>query len=664
VAGKKAALMASERLAARAASRAATVAGTKLATAAATSAVAGPFAPFVFIAELSFVGLSMGLDIGDAGGYMDMRTNNIYVDMKKDFDKKFNETILDTELDDVDENGNPIKVKLTEKDIPIIIGPPIPTKTDQEFEKYIDDGFQILVDNKDPILKPMHDKMIEDLHKGVITEKDLYRKDVEMHYRSYLDMKTVYEKIQNNYCVINNGKIILRNGFYQCSYKDKSSCENSYKWPLEQEENEEIPSGSYAEYKSNLLNGICILANPNLRSVCELHNLNYDTETGLCKVTRDYCLTKGAEWKDDDCHISTDQDIAEMIFGTTIIRGLKQVFDPDQYESCKEGEKDDGGYFCHSYGCGYGYEKWGELCYPKCKDGLEPNGCCLCGPKSHGVPAATKRDICPPGSYLSGGPAFDFVGVCRMNCPSDTDDVAAICYHRCKPGETDVFPALCREPCAEGYHEVLGVCWRNDGLKGVGWGTPAALQDCAPGQRDDGTSCWEDWCTGGYWNYTGGCGTELVKCWDGRTGCHGDCYRTWICNQFNGCGCIKKNKYERMYCKDSTHELNQVLGLCYPKCEEGYHKSTVNICQTNGALSYEPRSYAKTSFPAPGVAAVCPSYKQDHLSMCYENCAPGYKMTAAGRCTFDAREYPRGAGDPILKIRPKKRVIPFSTKDN
>jgi len=37
---------------------------------------------------------------------------------------------------------------------------------------------------------------------------------------------------------------------------------------------------------------------------------------------------------EEDCYINLSQDIAEIVFGTVIVRGLKQVFDLDQYDQC------------------------------------------------------------------------------------------------------------------------------------------------------------------------------------------------------------------------------------------------------------------------------------------------------------------------------------------
>jgi hypothetical protein len=48
----------------------------------------------------------------------------------------------------------------------------------------------------------------------------------------------------------------------------------------------------------------------------------------------------GTDFKNGDCKINMAQNIAELIFGTTIVRGLKQTFDIKQYKPCNNDEID------------------------------------------------------------------------------------------------------------------------------------------------------------------------------------------------------------------------------------------------------------------------------------------------------------------------------------
>ena len=72
------------------------------------------------------------------------------------------------------------------------------------------------------------------------------------------------------------------------------------------------------------------------------------------------------------------------------------------------------------------------------------------------------------------------------------------------------------------------------------------LRPCTDGQRDDGTSCWEDL----------KCSTHCDGNWNWKDGgwCHTKC---------GGCGCIKKTRFQRMYCPEG-YEYDGV-GMCYAR---------------------------------------------------------------------------------------------------
>jgi hypothetical protein len=174
-------------------------------------------------------------------------------------------------------------------------------------------------------------------------------------------MPTVVENASKQLCLDNNGNY-LSDG--SCTYKSKADCDASYVWPLGEND-------TYAEWSAD--RGACISASPAMRLTCDGNNIPYDSTTGICKIDENYCKMKGTEWKDGDCHVSIGQDIAETIFGSTVTRGLIQVFDPSQYEKCKDGETDDG-YTCRSVGCDPGKEQNAGLCYDACKYGYTING--------------------------------------------------------------------------------------------------------------------------------------------------------------------------------------------------------------------------------------------------------------------------------------------------
>jgi hypothetical protein len=140
-----------------------------------------------------------------------------------------------------------------------------------------------------------------------------------------------------------------------CTF-DKKNCESSFEWPLK--EGQEYVEFKKATLKQNvdgtlkdIVVDACIPTNSLMKTVCDSNNIPYNKDTGICDITQDYCMQKGADWlydneiKDYDCGIDAGQEFGEALLGTTITRGLKQIFDPRQYESCKADETDDG-YFC------------------------------------------------------------------------------------------------------------------------------------------------------------------------------------------------------------------------------------------------------------------------------------------------------------------------------
>ena len=139
-----------------------------------------------------------------------------------------------------------------------------------------------------------------------------------------------------------------------CSYT-ADSCVKSYSWPLKDGE-------EYVEYKKtnidrnvngvikNINEDLCVSSNSIMKTICDSNNMKYGSDSGICQIDKVYCQTKGAEWvmdndlKEYDCQISSDQEFAEAILGTTIYRGAKQFFDLSQYEKCTAGEDDKGRY--------------------------------------------------------------------------------------------------------------------------------------------------------------------------------------------------------------------------------------------------------------------------------------------------------------------------------
>lgn len=167
------------------------------------------------------------------------------------------------------------------------------------------------------------------------------------------------------------------------------------------------------------------------------------------------------------------------------------------------------------------------------------------------------------------------------------------------------------------------MCIPNNYNKGIG--TIPLKKACSSGQRDDGTSCWEDRVSLGLGPYAptqthivgkGCCNGVIPVDGDSTIPCesikrcekYGGVHPGWInepctcrravCNGtdeyigllcypkcpsgseniggicWKGCGCIKKTLFDRQYC-ESGKEL--IAGLCYPKCETGW-TSNMTMC--------------------------------------------------------------------------------------
>jgi len=628
-----------------------------------TAAMSGPAAPVVFAAEFAFAIISMGLDIADVKGYGQMKTNNMLVDYKNAYDKIFLEQLKK-------EDGD---YKLQDWQIPLIVGPDYDTfyesLSKDEQIAFIGEAFKDLFFSQDPLVQPLINKIQEDVNnpaKGLTYEEIEQDEYKILQYMEILDDETMakcLEKIEDVYCIQNNGKIFERPDRRVCSYKDQKSCDASYTWPRIQEENEDLPKDMYCEYFQDLAGGegACILASSNLRSQCDLAGLDYNTSTGLCKVNEQYCKSKGADWKDTgedyDCYISPGQDALEMIFGTTITRSIKQVFDLGQYETCvyPEYEWDDVTgltswvkYFCMKNGCYDGDEEWFGVCYPKCKEGYYNDGCCFCTPIRMGLPPVRSATACPAGfeitslglcsekncGFNNADESFFSPGFCKMNtCPEGSSHSSpGFCAKDCYPDEQGLTSGMCKRKCGEDYANIAGVCWSKIYFKNKY-------------SREWGKGCC---CT------VGGCCDNCPnddKHWE------------------SACFCGEH------YCKDGWTDKWGKGGLhnyCYEDCPAGWLDDGIScrIYKDIKELSYVenyPKEIIPTIRPLKVVPATCTSEEMNYPGdlLCYAKCEEGWEQSTVGYCTMKGlKPYYRGPGYPTNTMRQKKRIVDFSEKDD
>ena len=161
---------------------------------------------------------------------------------------------------------------------------------------------------------------------------ELVRLDVDAHSFAY-----------KGWCEItgNTYDIDYTTGDVKCSM-NQDSCLNGqnlvYKTdPTTGEVSMDIIKSDYREWH----NGQCIKTYPLTNNMCKSYNLTYfpgnincdkdgvctAAQNPSCYLTSDYCSEQGADFDGSglgDCYISTVQEIAEVIFGKTYTRKIKQ----------------------------------------------------------------------------------------------------------------------------------------------------------------------------------------------------------------------------------------------------------------------------------------------------------------------------------------------------
>ena len=336
---------------------------------------------------------------------------------------------------------------------------------------------------------------------------------------------------------------------------------------------------------------------------------------------------------------------------TSLYAGLG--LDPSMFSPCKEGEVDlanlpawaqgligafpligdlftlVGGLLCFRETCPDGMENNGGLCYSPCRDGYKSDNATMCY-KQYGDAWENKTGIEAPTITSITKHILTNTGVPYSKCADGMEQDGLLCY----------------EPCKAGYTGVGPVCWANVTTIGNGVGTIPQKGSCDNGQRDDGTSCWEDW--------KAHCRLTFLSLVDDSC--------------FSGCGCIKKTLFDRQYCGDNQ-ELNGAL--CCDKCPEGMERvpGMPNQCRTIGDISYTR---------GVGDCMKCAENQtEDSAGLCYAQAPEGYEKQSLGllsqKCPEGSTDfgvgcmresYNRGAGQIGLKIYMKERESYYGNDPN
>lgn len=583
---------------------------------------------------------TIGLDIGDLAGpngpgYARMGSNKTYLAMRDESLKKLKE--------EISKNGGTYPIYLSNMD----------SVSKEEIEANTDLIVSDIMNlNRVPI-HPLAENMLnaikEDILNGKLTETSLEDTSVFEKYLNLVDENLVELEILGKLCEKYSGKLV--NG--QCSFTSKEQCQ---KWPIKDNEN-------YAEWKDNA----CFLADDAVRRACDENKIEYDVNTGSCKVDADYCLMKGSDWRDNDCYINPGQEFGEFILGTTITRGLRQVFDPKMYESCREGEIDDG-YFCRKLSCPDDKpEEFAGSCYPKCKPGYQ-------------------------GASL----------LCWESCPEDYIEEGVFCR---KPIDTVAKSSYFakKKPCAAGLRDDGTSCW--SGFYNKTWGSvncqanmcidldsgksnngeKVQLWDCDANNQnqkltyDAGTGelkfnktgkCLEiagnskdNWAQAQQWDCIGSDSQKWDrdreqfrnrnsgKCLNVRNGqaVNGNWLQQYDCNEND-----ISNKWEEHIEGDSKFYKSRITTK--PFRVEGYSDCYSTWINQEIKTTVFDRQY-------------CDDGDKNVAGVCYKPCPPGYVdnglLCSTGGQVITRKNYGRGVGQLAgIQSRVKGRKIAYSSKDN
>ncbi|OQR97976.1 hypothetical protein ACHHYP_09385 [Achlya hypogyna] len=155
--------------------------------------------------------------------------------------------------------------------------------------------------------------------------------------------------------------------------------------------------------------------------------------------------------------------------------------------------------------CLAGEEAWGALCYPKCQEGYENVGCCICRKKGcGGVKGVTDIGVSctKPAAYGRGsGYALWNQDKCNRENAQGCEKNLLMWYPKCQPGYHNFGCCICTPNCPAGSHDDGAFCRKDHYGRGVGksrLGCDAGLEQsgllcypkCDEGYHGVGPLCW------------------------------------------------------------------------------------------------------------------------------------------------------------------------------
>jgi hypothetical protein len=701
-AGKKvasgAAVTASERAMAKVSveiAEKAGIAGARMATKAATEASMGP----VGWALMAFDALSLALDVACCGGYCEVADTKTWEKQRDTFQGQVDALVKDANTG-ADGQPDPDPVRY-----PIITGPFDTLDSAALQQRVVDKVKAAMADANNSIVKATIDKLKAAITAGTVKTES----DIEKFMDDNLDLDSLFFEATKNLCTDLLGKAVIENGkFAGCSWPDQAKCEASFTWG-DGKFNKDTSIYSSWNAKQQECNKDPVAQN--MRIVCDGAGFPFNKDKKICDLSKDYCLKKGLKWDGTNCKLEKGQELAEMMFGTTVVRGLNSLYSADQYEPCPSGSRPAaemaalagaaagitlggaamaatyiGQTMCSSDKCPDGQSKVSGLCYDACKPGFDEVAGYADFINQKG-PIKTQGMCykCPDG-YKKSSSGMCRREACDANLERGTGGGIGLCYPKC----TDKFGAeytdsngmtLCLKKCPAGMDTLPLTCQRQPQTK-----TSASAQKSCPAGWSQSIAgpagmCQQD-CSDGYKKYGGLCYHPNVDTSklsripdkgpcnagdrDDGTSCFSPLKTSWDSCAYTIKGCKQWGKLTKLSlfndtCKswgDVCQGGAKTTGGTIVKtlmqrqsCPAGYSGPTGGFC-------YAVSKPAPASKPIIEVGQCNDASKPEGAGgMCYQKCSdfgPSFKRSAVGMCQMDAMTTSRdpkdrGAGVPFDK---------------
>ena len=159
--------------------------------------------------------------------------------------------------------------------------------------------------------------------------------------------------------------------------------------------------------------------------------------------------------------------------------------------------------------------KYGAFCYPKCRDGYESFGCCVChqqcpsnfhddGAATCIKPEAYGRGAGYPWKFGDGLDSNEMFRRCEADHGTgNCEKYGAIVYPKCRSGFHPIGCCVCTPRCPDGMHDIAISCEKDSYGRGAGVFRPTCSDDqeedaglcykkCPDGFHGVGTVCWQN----------------------------------------------------------------------------------------------------------------------------------------------------------------------------